>query len=212
MLWERRGLFSGRLGGLMLRLLPSPLNPLTLSQKEETLLSSAPGSYVKSPCVGLVLWWFSLVEKVRFLTTLSKKQGSGFQVCKWARYPTSPCSVVTKPDQNTLPFQVWVFLSWGFPLAAETHYFHSQGLQSMSAWGLATRWGEAAACRNASQSPLGKGKKTSCWVLHWGASSHPWFPNLNSDLPPGRGEKIVNRHATEQLRVGVYFNSPDHLK
>lgn len=119
MLWERRGLFSGRLGGLMLRLLPSPLNPLTLSQKEETLLSSAPGSYVKSPCVGLVLWWFSLVEKVRFLTTLSKKQDSGFQVCKWARYPTSPCSVVTKPDQNTLPFQVWVFLSWGFPLAAK---------------------------------------------------------------------------------------------
>lgn len=47
-----------------------------------------------------------------------------------------------------------------------------------------------------------------------GESSHPVaFPFETQIYLPGRGEEeIVNRFTTEQLRVGVCFNSPDHLK
>lgn len=59
----------------------------------------------------------------------------------------------------------------------------------------------------------GSGKDTRHRPLHWGTASPHGFPTWNPDLPPGRGEKkSLNRLATEQLRVGVCFNSPDHLK
>lgn len=61
--------------------------------------------------------------------------------------------------------------------------------------------------------PPGQGKDTSHWPLHWGHPLTAQLPNLKSRFTSReRWEKVVNRLATEQLRVGVCFNSPDHLK
>lgn len=53
------------MAGLMLRLLPGPINPLLPPRKEETGPKQA-GNCVKSPCVGLVSWCFSLVGKTEY--------------------------------------------------------------------------------------------------------------------------------------------------
>lgn len=105
-------------------------------------------------------------------------------------------------DQSTSIFQECFSLSWGFPPATAPCHFPSLGAQREGRGLPPPRGCEAAVSRNSSQASQMAKAETSHWPLHWGAPPHPTVSQLETQIYlQGEVRKIVNRLATEQLRL-----------